>query len=450
MTTTTLLSLAVDEVGPHPKNVRRDDTPDAELIASVESQGILQPLVVVPAPDDADVRFWLLMGHRRLAAAIAAGLEQLPAIVREDLAGEAEQIEAMLVENGRRADLTPVEEADAYQQLTLLGVDVDEISRTTGRSSSTVRGRLKIAGMATTAKEALHTRQITLEQAEQLTDLEQDEELHAEALAAIGTNDFAWKLSQATTKFARRRQDAEQIAAWEAEGLKQIERPAGWNQRTGPCPASWISSRDEVAVTEWAYFVDPYLQKVALVIDPQALPEPEGETEEQRERRLQREREQAEWDAKLAERRAARERHEAAGAIRLQTVHDTFASVKLSKAQTSLLRALVAAMIPGAYELGGREWLVEHDGLERDGNVWSITPEQVHAHVAKKSGVELLQLLTGWIASSLLESADAEDSDQQLDVVAYVDALEAAGHPISEPDTEWRAVAAAADQTEED
>lgn len=450
MITTTLLSLAVDEVGPHPKNVRRDDTPDAELIASVESQGILQPLVVVPAPDDADVRYWLLMGHRRLAAAIAAQLEQVPAIVREDLAGEAEQIEAMLVENGRRADLTPVEEADAYQQLTLLGVDVDEISRTTGRSSSTVRGRLKIAGMATTAKEALHARQITLEQAEQVTDLEQDDELHAEVVGAIGTNDFSWKLSRAVATLKRRKADAEQIEAWKAEGLEQVERPDGWNHRTGPCPAAWVTRPE--TVTKWTFCVDTYggAMKLAMVIDPDAAESDEDETEEQRERRLKREQEDAEWEAKRAERRAAKERHAAAGVVRLQTVRDTFASVKLNKAQTGLLRVLVGGMVTGAYELGGAGWLMDHDGLEHDGNHWSVTVEQVHAHLAKKSGVELLQLLTGWIASSLLESADAGDSDQRLDVVAYVDALEAAGHPISEPDTEWRAAAAAADdETEE-
>lgn len=131
---------------PHPKNVRREVGDITELADSIRAQGIMQNLLVVPAPgheDELDL-FWVVIGNRRLAAAEAANVEKLPCTIALGLT-EQEQIELMLVENLQRRDLTPVEEAQAYEQLTLdFGLSAEQIAEKTGVSASTIRRRLKI------------------------------------------------------------------------------------------------------------------------------------------------------------------------------------------------------------------------------------------------------------------------------------------------------------------
>lgn len=144
------------QLQPHPKNVRRDVGDVTELAASIKAQGIMQNLVIVPAPgheDNLDL-FWVVIGNRRLAAAEMAGLEKLPCTIATGLSDE-EQLTIMLTENLQRRDLTPEEEAQAYEQLTLnFGMAVDEIAEKTGVSASTIRRRLKINELdPTTIKE---------------------------------------------------------------------------------------------------------------------------------------------------------------------------------------------------------------------------------------------------------------------------------------------------------
>ncbi|HEV2771319.1 MAG TPA: ParB/RepB/Spo0J family partition protein, partial [Thermoleophilaceae bacterium] len=105
-----LRHLALDVVRPNPRQPRRFFDGDAlvALSESIKARGILQPLVVRPIPGGT---FELVAGERRLRAARLAGLEEVPAVVRET--EEAEQRELALVENVAREDLNPVEEARA-------------------------------------------------------------------------------------------------------------------------------------------------------------------------------------------------------------------------------------------------------------------------------------------------------------------------------------------------
>jgi ParB/RepB/Spo0J family partition protein len=84
-----------------------DDERQAQLVESVRRHGILQPLLVAPAGDGGTFR--VVAGHRRLAAAAAVGLMEVPAIVRDPAAGEAEAL--AVVENLQREDLNPIDEA---------------------------------------------------------------------------------------------------------------------------------------------------------------------------------------------------------------------------------------------------------------------------------------------------------------------------------------------------
>lgn len=178
---TSVDDLPIEQVKPHPRNVRHDHGDLTELVASISGMGILQPITVAPDGED-----WIVIaGHRRHAAAIEAGLTSVPCIVRADLDTLAKQLEAMLVENLQRSDLTVMEEADAYQQLELLGVTEVAISKATGRSRGTVRQRLVLANLPTERREQFEKGTLSLDGAVKCGRLREKWADDAHILAAI-------------------------------------------------------------------------------------------------------------------------------------------------------------------------------------------------------------------------------------------------------------------------
>ncbi len=133
----TIVYWPLGDLRPNPLNPRGDIDPASvtELADSIRAQGILQPLLVTP---DGTV----VAGHRRLAAARLAGLADLPAVVRP--MSEAAQLEAMLVENLQRADLSSLQEARAYRRLNKSGLPLNEIARRLGITHSRVQQSLTI------------------------------------------------------------------------------------------------------------------------------------------------------------------------------------------------------------------------------------------------------------------------------------------------------------------
>lgn len=226
----TLKSVNLELIGPHPDNVRRDATPDAELVASVKAQGILQPLGVIETHTE-DPRYQLIAGHRRLQAAKKAGLTDVPVIVLDHLDTRAKQIEAMLVENGRRTDLSPVEEADAYQQLALEGVSVAAIAKATGRTAKTVKARMALTSLPPKAAAALHAHQLTLAVADHLIQLAGYPQLLAEAdeLLEAGEPD-EYDVRQLVAKIEVIEENRTLKATFEKSGLPVVDTmpDQGW------------------------------------------------------------------------------------------------------------------------------------------------------------------------------------------------------------------------------
>ncbi|RBY96837.1 chromosome partitioning protein ParB [Blastococcus sp. TF02-8] len=137
-----LREVAVDDVVPNPKQPRQvfDDEALEELTHSVREFGLLQPIVVREAGDG---RYELIMGERRLRASKAAGLETVPAIVR-DTTDDAMLRDALL-ENIHRVQLNPLEEAAAYQQLLEeFGATHEELASRIGRSRSQVTNTIRL------------------------------------------------------------------------------------------------------------------------------------------------------------------------------------------------------------------------------------------------------------------------------------------------------------------
>ena len=218
---TTLAHVPLQQIGTHPSNPRFDAVADDDMVASVEAQGILTPVTLAPAL--AGEGYVLIGGHRRMDAATKAGLTQLPAIIREDLVTEAQQVEAMLVENLHRVDLTPVEEAQAYEQLTLFGMQVADIASATGRAVSTVKSRLKLNGLPETAKAKVHAGDATLLDAEALLEFTDNPEALVDLEAAFGSDNFAWRVRHARDNAARAARNAKELEDLLAAGAVKVE-----------------------------------------------------------------------------------------------------------------------------------------------------------------------------------------------------------------------------------
>ena len=134
--------LPVGAITPNPRQPRQvfDEEAMAELVLSVTEVGLLQPVVVRPVGED---RYELVMGERRWRATQEAGLDVIPAIVRET--GDDDLLRDALLENLHRAQLNPLEEAAAYQQLLDdFGCTHEELAGRLGRSRPQVSNTLRL------------------------------------------------------------------------------------------------------------------------------------------------------------------------------------------------------------------------------------------------------------------------------------------------------------------
>lgn len=191
-----LVQIPLARLHAHPGNPRRDVGDVADLAADIAASGLDQALVVVPHPD-VPGEYRVVIGHRRRAACELAGLPTATCRIREDLA-PAEQRQMMVRENVHRADLTAVEEADAYQaMLDIDGLTVDQVATAVSRSETTVRSRLRLARLPEPARMAVHSHAATLEDAASLEEFADEPELHEDLAAQLGTPDYRHALATA-------------------------------------------------------------------------------------------------------------------------------------------------------------------------------------------------------------------------------------------------------------
>jgi len=142
-------------VEPDPNQPRGAMGDLADLVASVRSKGVLEPILVRPMPEDAEARparkgtppeYRIISGERRYRAAQEAGLYEVPVVVME--VSEQEALEIALIENLQRKDLTPFEEADGYRALAeRYGYTHEEISDAVGKSRTVVTESLALLQM---------------------------------------------------------------------------------------------------------------------------------------------------------------------------------------------------------------------------------------------------------------------------------------------------------------
>jgi len=164
--------IPINQILPNPSQPRTEITDESllDLVASIREHGIIQPLILTQ--DNRQDKYMLIAGERRLKAAKMAGLESVPAIVRE--ASEQERLELALIENIQRENLTPLEAAKAYQRLNdEFGLPQEQIAERLGKSRVAITNTIRLLKLPNEAKIALAKGQIS--------------EGHARALLGLNT-----------------------------------------------------------------------------------------------------------------------------------------------------------------------------------------------------------------------------------------------------------------------
>ncbi len=167
-----VLEVELSAVTPNPRQPRSRirDEDLADLAASIQEHGIIQPLIVTRVADG----YQLIAGERRWRAARLAGLAKVPVLVKN--AAPREMLELALVENVQRADLNPLEEAQAYSQLVEeFGLTQDDVARRVGKSRVAVTNTLRLLKAAPAVQEAVLNRTLSEGHARALLGLERPE-----------------------------------------------------------------------------------------------------------------------------------------------------------------------------------------------------------------------------------------------------------------------------------
>ncbi len=147
-----LVEIDPERISPNPRQPRTtiDEAALSELADSIREHGILQPLIVTRSGSD----YTLIAGERRWRAAKLAGLERVPALVKDS--SPQQMLELALVENIQRQDLGPLEEAAAYRQLLEEhSLTQEKVAQRVGKSRSAVANSLRLLALPPEAKDAL-------------------------------------------------------------------------------------------------------------------------------------------------------------------------------------------------------------------------------------------------------------------------------------------------------
>ena len=191
--------LPISEIGSNPFQPRKhfDDEAIRELAASIKATGVLQPVLVRLQGEHG---YQLVAGERRLRAAALAGLDRIPAVVRE--VTDHEMMELALVENIQRENLNPIEEARAYHTLVdAVGLTHDQLSERVGKQRSSITNALRLLALPAEVQDMVSRGTLSAGHARALLGLEKSGEQLATA-RYISNKGFSVRRTEA---FVRRR-----------------------------------------------------------------------------------------------------------------------------------------------------------------------------------------------------------------------------------------------------
>ena len=178
------IPLARVRENPLQPRLRIDDDALAALAESIRHHGVIQPILVTETLDG----YQLVAGERRVRAARLAGLERIPAIVRE--LADPQRLELALVENLQREDLDPIEAARGYRQLMDdFGFTQDQLAARVGRARSTVANTLRLLELNSAVQDAIVAAAITEGHARAIGGLPMESQAHV--VAAVIEDDLS-------------------------------------------------------------------------------------------------------------------------------------------------------------------------------------------------------------------------------------------------------------------
>ena len=167
------LEIALDRIRPNPRQPRKafEEAALEELTQSIKSTGVLQPIVVRPSGDGYEI----VAGERRWRAAKEAGLDRIPAVVRQ--VTDAQSLELALVENLLREDLNPIEAAEGYRQLlTEFNWTQEELGQRIGKDRSSIANALRLLRLPALIQDDLRAGRLTMGHAIALLTLTRSED----------------------------------------------------------------------------------------------------------------------------------------------------------------------------------------------------------------------------------------------------------------------------------
>jgi ParB family transcriptional regulator, chromosome partitioning protein len=203
------LDIPITDIVPNPDQPRRhfDEEALEDLAASIQLHGILQPLVVRRVAG----HWELIAGERRLRAAERAGLDAVPVVVRETRADE--RLELALIENVQRADLSPLEEAEAYRQLIEEhGLTQEGVAARVGKSRPAVANTLRLLGLPDSVKRRLEDGSLSAG--------------HARAVLAVGDADAQARFAEEVVRQGLTKAETERAASASRPARAERKAPA--------------------------------------------------------------------------------------------------------------------------------------------------------------------------------------------------------------------------------
>lgn len=193
-------------IDPNPRQPRQvfDEEALSELVHSIREFGVMQPIVVRAVPvTDGPTRYQLVMGERRWRATQKAGLETIPAIVRET--ADDSMLRDALLENIHRAQLNPLEEAAAYQQLLdEFGVTHDELATKIGRSRPLISNMIRLLRLPIPVQRRVAAGVLSAGHARALLSLEGGAERQEELAARIVAEGLSVRATEEAVTLANR------------------------------------------------------------------------------------------------------------------------------------------------------------------------------------------------------------------------------------------------------
>lgn len=177
-----LLEIPIDEINPNPYQPRKSLGEESleELANSIRQHGLLQPIIVRKVDD----RYEIVAGERRYRAAKMAGLQKVPAIVKE--VSDEESMEYALIENLQREDLNPIEAASALKLLMeRFGLTQEEVADKIGKNRSTVANLLRLLKLPEEIQNMVSEGKISMGHARALLSLDNPEEQKKLALEIV-------------------------------------------------------------------------------------------------------------------------------------------------------------------------------------------------------------------------------------------------------------------------